>query len=151
LDVKDEYVKKWEDIVVAFATDGDAIDDYLSIYLSIVDDGIDRIGDASAELTNAFDTRNIDSDSDVVPRLRALRKQRHFSTTRTISSTTIKISQPRNSLSKTSTSPVIENSAETFSFVSITNRWTSGGHLSWRSTITPIPSRNLMRRNSTAY
>ena len=69
-DVKDEYIEKWEDIVVAFATDGDAIDDYFSIYLSIADDGIDRVGDASAELTNAFDTRNIDSDSDVVLRLR---------------------------------------------------------------------------------
>jgi len=75
-DVKDEYVDKWEDIVVAFATDGDAIDDYLSIYLSIVDDGIDRIGDASAELTNAFDTRNIDSD--VVPRLRNLDEAKAF-------------------------------------------------------------------------
>ncbi len=75
-DVKDEYVDKWEDIVVAFATDDDAIDDYLSIYLSIVDDGIDRIGDASAELTNAFDTRNIDSD--VVPRLRNLDEAKAF-------------------------------------------------------------------------
>lgn len=75
-DVKDEYVDKWEDIVVAFATDGDAIDDYLSIYFSIVDDGIDRIGDASAELTNAFDTRNIDSD--VVPRLRNLDEAKAF-------------------------------------------------------------------------
>jgi len=47
-----------------------------SIYLSIVDDGIDRIGDASAELTNAFDTRNIDSD--VVPRLRNLDEAKAF-------------------------------------------------------------------------
>jgi len=77
-DIKDEYIKKWEDIVVAFATDDDAIDNYLSIYLSIVDDGIDRIGDASAELTNAFDTRNIDLDSDVVPRLRDLKETKAF-------------------------------------------------------------------------
>ena len=75
-DVKDEYIKKWEDIVVAFATDGDAIDDYLSIYLSIVDDGIDQIGDASAELTNAFDTRNIDSK--VEPRLLKLNDAKEF-------------------------------------------------------------------------
>jgi len=75
-DVKDEYVEKWEDVVVAFATDGDAIDDYLSIYLSIVDDGIDRIGDASAELTNAFDTRSVDSA--VVPRLRDLEEAKTF-------------------------------------------------------------------------
>jgi uncharacterized protein with ParB-like and HNH nuclease domain len=33
---RQEYVDKWEDIVVAFATDEDKIDDYLSIYLSIV-------------------------------------------------------------------------------------------------------------------
>lgn len=77
-DVKDEYIEKWEDIVVAFATDDDAIDDYLSIYLSIADDGIDRVGDASAELTNAFDTRNIDSDSDVVLRLRDLEEAKAF-------------------------------------------------------------------------
>lgn len=75
--MKDEYVDKWEDIVVAFATDGDAIDDYLSIYLSIVDDGIDRIGDASDELTNVFVTRNIDSD--VVLRLRISRSRQRSS------------------------------------------------------------------------
>ncbi|WP_115891835.1 hypothetical protein [Haloferax sp. Atlit-48N] len=36
-DDRQEYVDKWEDIVVAFATDVDQIDDYLSVYLSIVD------------------------------------------------------------------------------------------------------------------
>ncbi|WP_142860316.1 DUF262 domain-containing protein [Salinigranum halophilum] len=67
-DDRQEYVDKWEDIVVAFATDVDQIDDYLSVYLSIVDPEIETVGEASAELTNAFATRNLESD--VRPRLR---------------------------------------------------------------------------------
>ena len=58
---KDRYVEKWEDIVVAFGTDSDKIDDYLSVYLSIVDDEIETVGEASGELTNAFATQNIDT------------------------------------------------------------------------------------------
>lgn len=73
---KQEYVDKWEDIVVAFATDDQAIDEYLSIYLSIVDQTINQIGDASAELTNAFDTRSIDSE--VRPRLRDIEEAQEF-------------------------------------------------------------------------
>lgn len=75
-DDRQEYVDKWEDIVVAFATDDDQIDDYLSVYLSIVDPKIETVGEASAELTNAFATRNLESD--VRPRLRHLEDARDF-------------------------------------------------------------------------
>lgn len=75
-DDREEYVGKWEDIVVAFATDDDQIDDYLSVYLSIVDPEIETVGEASAELTNAFATRNLESD--VRPRLRHLDDARDF-------------------------------------------------------------------------
>lgn len=75
-DDRQEYVDKWEDIVVAFATDDDQIDDYLSVYLSIVDPEIETVGEASAELTNAFATRNLESD--VRPRLRHLDDARDF-------------------------------------------------------------------------
>ncbi|MFP8890624.1 DUF262 domain-containing protein [Natrialbaceae archaeon A-CW2] len=75
-DDRQEYVEKWEDIVVAFATDDDQIDDYLSVYLSIVDPEIETVGEASAELTNAFATRNLESD--VRPRLRHLDDARDF-------------------------------------------------------------------------
>ena len=71
-----EYVGKWEDIVEAFATDDDQIDEFLSIYLSIVDEGVDTIGDASSELTNAFDTRAIDPK--VHPRLGDLEEAKEF-------------------------------------------------------------------------
>jgi hypothetical protein len=72
-----EYVdEKWEQIVVAFATDEDQIVEYLSVYLSIVDDTIEQIGDARNELTNAFDTRAIDSD--VRPRLHDLDEAKEF-------------------------------------------------------------------------
>lgn len=73
---KDAYIEKWENIVSAFAADDTRIDDYLSIYLSIVDESVDTIGEASAQLTNAFDTRTIESD--VKPRLRDLRDARTF-------------------------------------------------------------------------
>lgn len=75
-DDRKEYVDKWEDIVVAFATDEDQIDDFLSVYLSIVDPEIETVGKASAELTNAFATRNLESD--VRPRLRHLDNARDF-------------------------------------------------------------------------
>jgi hypothetical protein len=75
-DDREEYVGKWEDIVVAFATDDSQIDDYLSVYLSIVDPEIETVGEASAELTNAFATRNLESD--VRPRLRHLDDARDF-------------------------------------------------------------------------
>lgn len=75
---KKEYVEKWENIVVAFATDEGDIDDFLSIYLSIVDESINQIGDASSELTNAFDTRNIDPESEVEPRLGDIGEARNF-------------------------------------------------------------------------
>ncbi|WP_433628402.1 GmrSD restriction endonuclease domain-containing protein [Halomicrococcus sp. NG-SE-24] len=75
-DDRQEYVDKWEDIVVAFATDEDQIDDYLSVYLSIIDPEIETVGEASAELTNAFATRNLESD--VRPRLRHLDDARGF-------------------------------------------------------------------------
>jgi len=75
-DDRQEYVDKWEDIVVAFATDEDQIDDYLSVYLSIIDPEIDTVGEASAELTNAFATRNLESN--VRPRLRHLEEARDF-------------------------------------------------------------------------
>jgi uncharacterized protein with ParB-like and HNH nuclease domain len=75
-DVKEEYIEKWEYIVVSFATDDDAIDKYLSVYLSIIDDGIDKIGEASAELLNAFHTQTIESD--VKPRLRHLDEAKEF-------------------------------------------------------------------------
>ncbi len=75
-DVKDEYIEKWENIVVAFATDEDAIEEYLSVYLSIIDDGIGKIGDAKGELLNAFNTRNIDSD--IQPRLRNIDEAKEF-------------------------------------------------------------------------
>jgi len=75
-DDRQEYVDKWEDIVVAFATDEDQIDDYLSVYLSIIDPEIETVGEASAELTNAFATRNLDSN--VRPRLRYLDDARDF-------------------------------------------------------------------------
>ncbi|MFC7027841.1 hypothetical protein ACFQH8_10800 [Halomicroarcula sp. GCM10025710] len=67
-DDKDDFIKKWEKIVSEFAGEGDRIDDYLSIYLSIVDEDVDTIGWASSQLTNAFDTRRINEDS-VKPRL----------------------------------------------------------------------------------
>lgn len=74
---QDEYVdEKWEQIVVAFATDEDQIVEYLSVYLSIVDNTIEQIGDARNELTNAFDTRAIDSD--VRPRLHDLDEAKEF-------------------------------------------------------------------------
>ena len=75
-DDRQEYVDKWETIVVAFATDEDQIDDYLSVYLSIIDPKIETIGEASAELTNAFATRNLESD--VRPRFRHLDDARDF-------------------------------------------------------------------------
>ena len=75
-DDRQEYVNKWEDIVVAFATDDDQIDDYLSVYLSIVEPEIETVGGASAELTNAFATRNLESD--IRPRLRHLDDARNF-------------------------------------------------------------------------
>jgi hypothetical protein len=74
---QDEYVdKRWEQIVVEFATDEDQIVEYLSVYLSIVDSTIEQIGDARNELTNAFDTRAIDSD--VRPRLDDLDEAKEF-------------------------------------------------------------------------
>ncbi len=73
---RDEFVEYWESIVVAFATDDSKIDDYLSVYLSIIDSGIDTLGEASSELTNAFATRNLDSD--VKPRLKDLDDARPF-------------------------------------------------------------------------
>ncbi len=76
-DYQAEYVdEKWEKIVVAFANDEDPIVEYLSVYLSIVDDTIAQIGDARNELTNAFATRAIDSD--VQPRLYPLDKAKEF-------------------------------------------------------------------------
>lgn len=75
-DDRKEYVDKWEDIVVAFATDETQIDEYLSVYLSIVDPEIDTVGKASAQLTNAFATRNLESE--VQPRLHDLDDAREF-------------------------------------------------------------------------
>jgi len=76
-DYQAEYVdEKWEKIVVAFANDEDQIVEYLSVYLSIVDNTIAQIGDARNELTNAFATRVIDSD--VQPRLYPLDKAKEF-------------------------------------------------------------------------
>lgn len=75
-DDRKKYIKKWEDIVVAFATDESRIDQYLSVYLSIVDDNIDTVGEASAELTNAFGTQNLESD--VSPRFHDLDDARDF-------------------------------------------------------------------------
>lgn len=77
-DTKDraEYIRKWEDIVVAFATNDSQIDEYLSVYLSIIDSEIDTVGEASAELTHAFGTRNIESN--VRPRLNDLDEARKF-------------------------------------------------------------------------
>lgn len=77
-DTKDrkKYIKKWEDIVVAFATNDRQIDQYLSVYLSIIDSEIDTVGEASAELTHAFGTRNIESN--VRPRLNDLDEARKF-------------------------------------------------------------------------
>lgn len=77
-DDKEKYVTHWESIVVAFATDNSRIDDYLSVYLSIIDSDIDTLGEASSELTNAFATRNLDSD--VRPRLKDLDDARPFLT-----------------------------------------------------------------------
>ncbi len=73
---RDEYIQKWEDIVVAFATNDSRIDEYLSVYLSIIDSNIDTVGEASAELTHAFGTRNIESN--VRPRLNDLAEARKF-------------------------------------------------------------------------
>ena len=74
---QEEYVdEKWEQIVVAFATDEDQIVEYLSVYLSVVDQTIEQIGDARNELTNAFATRAIDSD--VEPRLYPLDEAKEF-------------------------------------------------------------------------
>lgn len=75
-DDRDEYVGKWEDIVTKFGTDPDRIDAYLSTFLSIADERITRVGDASAQLTNAFATRNIESD--IAPRFRELDTARDF-------------------------------------------------------------------------
>jgi hypothetical protein len=75
-DDRDEYIQKWEDIVVAFATNDDQIDEYLSVYLSIIDSEISTVGEASSELTHAFGTRNIDSN--VRPRLNDLDEARAF-------------------------------------------------------------------------
>lgn len=75
-DDRDEYIQKWEDIVVAFATNDNQIDEYLSVYLSIIDSEISRVGEASSELTHAFGTRNIDSN--VRPRLNDLDEAREF-------------------------------------------------------------------------
>jgi uncharacterized protein with ParB-like and HNH nuclease domain len=61
-EIKQSYIQKWEDIVVEFGTNSDDIDDYLSVYLSIVDDTIDEVGDASDELMNAFSTRNFETN-----------------------------------------------------------------------------------------
>jgi hypothetical protein len=75
-DDRGEYIQKWEDIVVAFATNDDQIDEYLSVYLSIIDSEISTVGEASSELTHAFGTRNIDSN--VRPRLNDLDEARAF-------------------------------------------------------------------------
>ncbi|WP_336134192.1 DUF262 domain-containing protein [Natronomonas amylolytica] len=75
-DDRDEYIRKWEDIVVAFATNDSQIDEYLSVYLSIIDSNIDTVGEASSELTHAFGTRNIESN--VRPRLNDLDEARDF-------------------------------------------------------------------------
>lgn len=75
-DDRDEYIRKWEDIVVAFATNDSQIDEYLSVYLSIIDREIDTVGEASSELTHAFGTRNIESN--VRPRLNDLDEARGF-------------------------------------------------------------------------
>ncbi|WP_158250855.1 DUF262 domain-containing protein [Haloferax marisrubri] len=76
-DYQEEYVdEKWEQIVVEFATDEDQIIEYLSVYLSIVDDAIEQIGGARNNLTNAFATRAIDSK--VRPRLYDLDEAKEF-------------------------------------------------------------------------
>jgi hypothetical protein len=76
VDDKDKYIQKWEDIIIAFATNDSQIDEYLSVYLSIIDSEIDTVGEASSELTHAFGTRNIESD--VRPRLNDLGEARDF-------------------------------------------------------------------------
>ncbi len=63
----DNYIRKWESIVSEFGGDDGRIDDYLSVYLTTVDADVDTIGDASDELTNAFDTRKLDGKA--TPRL----------------------------------------------------------------------------------
>jgi uncharacterized protein with ParB-like and HNH nuclease domain len=75
-DDRNKYIRKWEDIVVAFATNDSQIDEYLSVYLSIIDSEISTVGEASAELTHAFGTRNIESN--VQPRLNDLDEARKF-------------------------------------------------------------------------
>ena len=71
-----DYIRKWESIVSGFGGEGGRIDDYLSVYLTTVDDDVDTIGDASGELTNAFDTRKISGDA--TPQLNDPEKAKEF-------------------------------------------------------------------------
>jgi uncharacterized protein with ParB-like and HNH nuclease domain len=64
----DDYIRKWESIVSEFGGDDGRIDDYLSVYLTTVDTDVDTIGEASDELTNAFNTRKLDGKA--TPRLK---------------------------------------------------------------------------------
>jgi uncharacterized protein with ParB-like and HNH nuclease domain len=73
---KREYIDKWEEIVVEFGTNTDDIDDYLSVYLSVVDENIEEVGDASAELMNAFSTRNFETE--VQPRFKNPERAKPF-------------------------------------------------------------------------
>ncbi|MDT3434664.1 DUF262 domain-containing protein [Haloarcula sp. 1CSR25-25] len=75
-DDRDVYIGKWEDIVVAFGTDSSKIEDYLAVYLSIIEEEVTSTGEAGSELINAFSTRNLESD--VNPRFKNLSKARTF-------------------------------------------------------------------------
>lgn len=74
--VKKEYIDKWENVVTQFGTDSDAIIEYLAVFLSIVEEEIDQIGDAEDELTNAFATQNLESD--ITPRFRTAEQAKPF-------------------------------------------------------------------------
>lgn len=75
-EVKKEYIEKWENVVTQFGTDSDAIIEYLAVFLSIIEEEIDQIGDAEDELTNAFATRNLESD--IKPRFRTAEQAKPF-------------------------------------------------------------------------
>jgi uncharacterized protein with ParB-like and HNH nuclease domain len=75
-DDKEEYIGKWEKIVIAFGTDSSQIEDYLAVYLSIIEDEVSSTGEASSELINAFSTRNLESE--VQPRFKNLSEARKF-------------------------------------------------------------------------
>lgn len=75
-EIKEEYIGKWENVVTQFGTNSDAIIEYLGVFLSIDEGKINQVGNAEDELTNAFATRNLESD--IEPRFKTVEQAKPF-------------------------------------------------------------------------